>query len=173
VRQVRHPHPLGDRFAERPPAAVEFALRRPEGFREAADSLAVALPVARLACREAKFLAQVRAAGWLYLAEAGEKDYLPDIRAGQDNATLVQQFSRSDEASREYKVLVSDVSVAAQLLMNKQEPTDYGFIGKLNEGKKKVDRSAFAYGFPDEATRATAHKRARAWLDEQGKKPKK
>jgi hypothetical protein len=153
--------------------AAELALRWPGGLRDASDNLAVALPVARMACREAAFPAHVRAAGWLYLAEAGEKDYLPDIRAGQADATLVQQFFRTDEGSREYRVLVSDVSVAAQLLMHKQDPTEYGFLAKLNTEKRAVDRMAIAYGFADEATRAAAHKKARAWLAEKAKPSKK
>jgi hypothetical protein len=146
------------------PPAIELVLRHPGGFRDVAESLAVALPVARMVCREASFPITVRAASWLYLAEAGEKDYLPDIGAGQDDPTLVQEFFRSDEKSRRYLVLVSDVSLAAQLLMHKQDPKDFGYIAKLNEGKRAVDRSAFAYGFPDDATRKAAHDRALAFL---------
>ena len=61
-------------------------------------------------------------------------------------------------------MLVSDVSIASQLLMHKQALKDFGFFEKLNEGRRAVDRSCFSFGFPDDATRKAAHAKAIAFL---------
>jgi hypothetical protein len=146
------------------PLAVEHGLRRDGGLRDVRGDLTVCLPLARMVCREAAFPVQVRAASWPYLAEAGEADYLPDMAALQTDGTRVQQFWRSDEGSREYTVLVSDVSIAAQLLLHRQALKDFGFIEKLDEVKRGVDKSCFAFGFPDDASRTAVHAKALAFL---------
>jgi hypothetical protein len=146
------------------PWAIELGLRRDGGLRDAEGDLSFCLPLVRMVCREKSFPIEVRAASWPYLAEAGEVDYLPDIVAAQTDPTCVQQFWRSDEGRREYNVLVSDVSVAAQLILHKQALKDFGFLPKLNEGRRAVDRSCFAFGFPDDATRQAAHDKALAFL---------
>ena len=106
----------------------------------------------------------MRAASWLYLAEAGEVEYLPDFARDQSDTTRVQQFWRSDENKREYNVLVSDVSLAAQLILHGKKPTDFGFLKHLNETGNAVDRSCFAYGFPDDAIRKATHEKALVFL---------
>lgn len=145
------------------PRAVVHGLQWLDGGLRNAD-LNVCLPLARMVCREKAFAIEVRAVSWTYLAEAGESEFLSDIAAGQSDSKLVQQFWRSDEGKREYRVLVSDVSIAAQLLMHKQELKDFGFFEKLNEGRRAVDRSCFSFGFPDDATRKAAHAKAIAFL---------
>jgi hypothetical protein len=147
------------------PRAIEHGLRWDGGLRDVqGDELTVCLPLVRMVCHEKAFAIEVRAASWPYLAEAGETDYLRDIAAHQTDATRVQQFWRSDEGHREYTVLVSDVSIAAQLIMHKQAIKDFGFLPKLNEAGRVVDKSCFAFGFPDSATRQAAHARALAFL---------
>jgi hypothetical protein len=121
-----------------------------------------------MVCREKAFPIAVRAASWPYLAEAGEIDYLPDMRAWQTDATRVQQFWRSDEKGREYHVLVSDVSIACQLVLHKRALKDFGFLEKLNTSGRAADKSCFAFGFPDDATRQAAHARALAFLEKAG-----
>lgn len=148
------------------PRAIEQALRRSNSLRDIrGDELAACLPLVRMVCREKAFPIEVRAASWPYLAEAGEVDYLPDMRAGQTDTTRVQQFWRSDEKGREYNVLVSDVSIACQLIMHKRALKDFGFLEKLNESRQAADKSCFAFGFPDDATRHAAHAKALAFLD--------
>lgn len=140
---------------------IEFALRRQGGLRDAG---AMVIPLARMTCREKTFPLALRAASWLHLAEAGEIDYLQDIAAGQTDGGLVQQFWRSDQGKKEYLVRVSDVSIAAQLLLHGKKTNDFGFVPLLNEGKQAVDKSAFAYGFPDDNSRKAAHDKALAFL---------
>src|SRR5262245_10351901 len=146
------------------PRAIDQGLRSDDSLRHAQGDMSFALPLVRMVCREKPFPIEVRAASWPYLAEAGETDHLPDIVAGQTDKTRVQQFWRSDEGKREYLVLVSDVSIACQLIMHKQAPRDFGFIDKLNEARQSVDRSCFAYGFPDDTMRQAAHDKALAFL---------
>jgi hypothetical protein len=146
------------------PRAIERGLRSEDGLRNIAGDLSICLPLARTVCRQKAFPSNVRACSWPYLAEAGEVEFLADIAEFKTDSTLVQQFWRSDENNREYRVLVSDVSIATQLLMHKQVLKDFGFFEKLNEEKRRVDRSCFAFGFPSDASRKAAHEKALAFL---------
>lgn len=117
-----------------------------------------------MACREKTFPLKTRAASWPYLAEAGAIEYIPDMKEFQTDKTRIQQFWRSDENRREYNVLVSDVSIACQLLLRQQQLKDYGFFEHLNEGKPEIDKSCCAFGFPDEKSRQEAYAKAAAYL---------
>jgi len=151
------------------PRTIEHGLRRDGGLRDVrGDELAACLPLVRMVCREQAFPIAVRAASWPYLAEAGEVDYLPDMRAFQTDATRVQQLWRSDEKNREYNVLESDVSIACQLVLHKRSLKDFGFLEKLNTSGRAVDKSCDGFGFPDDATRQAAHARALAFLEKAG-----
>jgi hypothetical protein len=146
------------------PRAIERGLRSADALSNIASDLSICLPLARTVCRQKSFPSNVRACSWPYLAEAGEVEFLADFAELQTDSTLVQQFWRSDESNREYTVLVSDVSIATQLLMHKQALKDFGFFAKLNEEKRRVDRSCFAFGFPNNASRKAAHEKALTFL---------
>jgi RNA polymerase sigma factor (sigma-70 family) len=182
------------------PAGIIMAFRHDWGEGFTRGKLEVCLPLARAVCRDDKLLDRikerkmparvpaqfakeehyveqetiVRSAVWLYLAEAGEVQYLPDIASYQDVSTQVKQFGRSDENGRQYTVLASDLSLAAQLILHGKKPAEFGFLAHLNEEKRPVERSGTAYGFPDDVTRKTAHDKAKAYLKDAPKpEPKK
>ncbi|MEO2090141.1 MAG: sigma-70 family RNA polymerase sigma factor, partial [Gemmataceae bacterium] len=172
------------------PAGIDMAFRHDWGEGFTRGKLEVCLPLARAVCRDENLLDRIkerkmparvpaqfakeehyveqetiiRSAVWLYLAEAGEVEYLPDIAKHQDATTQVKQFGRSDENGRQYTVLASDLSLAAQLILHGKKPEDFGYLAHLNEEKRRVERSGTAYGFPDDVTRKAAHDKALAFL---------
>jgi hypothetical protein len=143
---------------------IERFFRSSDIYLDPQVDTTIVLPLARLACRDKNFPVKTRAASWPFLAEAGATEYLPDMKELQHDKTRVQQFRRDDENQREYNVLVSDISVACQLLMHQQELKDFGFFEHLNENKKRVDKSCIAFGFPNETSRLAAYSKAATYL---------
>ncbi|MFT3883406.1 MAG: hypothetical protein QM703_27620 [Gemmatales bacterium] len=147
------------------PHTMERFFRSSDSHLDAKVDTEIVLPLARLACREKSFPVLTRAASWPFLAEAGLTEYLPDMKELQNDKTRVQQFWRADENRREYNVLVSDISVACQLLMHQQKLKDFGFFEHLNSSNKRIDTSCFAFGFPSEASRQAAYSKAAIYLN--------
>ncbi len=171
----------------RNPQGIVTAFRRDWGEGFTREDLAVSLPLARAVCGDDKLLDRirerkgpasqeviVRSATWLYLAEAGETEFLPDIAMHQADTTRVVQFRRSTENSREYTAHAADVSIAAQLILHGKNPADYGFLSDRMQEKRTVYRNGDGYAFPDDETRKAAHAKALAFLKDAPKPgPKK
>ena len=133
------------------------------------------LPLAKLAFQDELYKAEIRAASWLYLAESGDAAFLPGIVKYQGDATPIMKFIYgNDKGIFQMNLLVSDLSIAAQLMYHKQNLRDFGFFetGSVDR-EQRVDHSPSTYGFPDDnVARKAAHEKALAYLKTAGS-PKK
>jgi RNA polymerase sigma factor (sigma-70 family) len=130
------------------------------------DPHASLLPLAQLACRQKEFSSGIRACGWLHVAKAGEIEYLPEIVKCQEDSQLIQKFSKgTSTGSYRMTVLVSDVSLVAQLVYHKQKPWDFGYFATDADGRDTdFGFNVMSYGFPDEDSRNAAHAKALEFL---------
>jgi hypothetical protein len=86
------------------------------------------------------------------------------------DSTVVVYKCNYGSAQKEATVQARDVALATLLVMHGKDPSDFGFPGPEAhrvEPLKSVPLYPHYLGFYDDASRTTAHKKAKEWLEKQ------
>ncbi|AWM39959.1 ECF RNA polymerase sigma factor SigE [Gemmata obscuriglobus] len=141
------------------------------------------LPAARLIAGDGKRSAGERCGALRAVAQFGAASDLPlfaELYGDDTPVVFPPPPSRYSPGPRSRRLIASDHAVALALLLCDQDPFEYGFARAKGLFQRENRRPVIAgygaedFGFNDDPSRAAAHAKARAFLDEQKPKgPKK
>jgi HEAT repeat protein len=139
------------------------------------------LPVAREVARDKTRTVEARCDALLAVAQFGSPADLPLFTPLFDDKTLrAVREPKAPPGTKppEFTTEARDEAMALALLLCNRDPAEFGFARAEKHFRRVNDRPVLAeygsvnFGFPDDKARATAHTKAKAFLDEQKTEPK-